>query len=98
MTRELAVDDSFEKVIETFVPGTTENGATEVRLSVEQLHRCRGTDLDLSNFIQAVRLVVQADESDGRVAIEDAERELQLDQPALTKLGLLLRAERDVWR
>src|SRR5205823_11741283 len=28
----------------------------------------------------------------------DVERELQLDPPALTKLGLLLRAERDVWR
>src|SRR6266704_6824051 len=41
VTREYAVDDSFEKAVETFAPGSTENGETEVRLGLENLHRCR---------------------------------------------------------
>jgi class 3 adenylate cyclase len=98
VTRELAVEDSFEKVIEVFVPGSSENGATEVRLSLEQLHRCRGTDLDIGNFLQAVRLAVAADQTGARVLSEDVERELKLEQRELIKLGRLLSTEHDVWR
>ncbi len=98
VTREFAVADSFERVLETFAPGSTENGASEVRLGLEQLHRCRDTDADIANFVQAVRLAVVADESDSRVTSGDVARELRLDELAVMKLGCLLQAERDIWR
>ena len=98
VTRDLAVEDSFEKVIEMFVPGTTENGSTEIRLDLDQLHRCRGTDPDLSNFVQAMRLAVVADQADGRVTSHEVQQELNLDSAAMMKLGRLLQAEHDVWR
>ena len=98
VTREYAVEDSFEKVIETFAPGTTQNGETEVRLGLEDLHRCRDTDPDIANFVQAVKLAVAADESDSRVTSEGIQGELGLEPPSLMKLGRLLRAEKDVWR
>ena len=98
VTREFAVDDSFEKVIETFVPGTSQNGETEVSLTLEQLHRCRDTDVDVANVVQTLRLAVVADESDSRVASEDVAQALQLGPGAIMRLGRLLRAERDVWR
>src|SRR5579859_1159592 len=98
VAREYAVEDSFEKVIESFAPGTTQNGETEVRLSLEELHRCRDTDADIANFVRAVRLAVVADESDQRIASEDVAQELQLTPGAVMKLGRLLRDERDVWR
>ena len=98
VTREYAVDDSFEKIIETFAPGTTQNGETEVRLGLEDLHRCRETDSDITNFVQAVRLAVAADEADTRVTSEEVQRGLSLEAPAVMKLGRLLHAERDVWR
>ncbi len=98
VTREFAVDDSFERVIETFAAGSTENGATEVRLTIDQLHRCRDTDPDISNFVQAVRLAVLADEADARITSEEVAAALKLDEMAVMKLGCLLQAERDVWR
>ena len=98
VTREYAVEDSFEKVIETFAPGTSQNGETEVSLTLEQLHRCRDTDLEIANFVQAVRLAVAADESDARVTSDEVERHLGLDSGGVMRLGRLLRAERDVWR
>jgi class 3 adenylate cyclase len=98
VTREFAVVDSFERVIETFAAGSTENGATEVRLSIDQLHRCRDTDGDIDNFVRAVRLAVVADEADTRVMSDDIARHLRLDDPAVMKLGRLLQSERDVWR
>ena len=98
VTREYAVDETFEKVIETFAPGTTQNGETEVTLGLEDLHRCRDTDDDIANFVHAVKLVVGADESDSRITSEAVGRELGLELPALMKLGRLLRAEKDVWR
>ena len=98
VTREYAVEDSFEKVIETFAPGGNENGATEVRLNIEQLHRCRETDSDISNFVGAVGLAVLADQADARVTSDQAAHELSLEPDAVRKLGRLLRAERDVWR
>ncbi len=98
VAREFSVDDSFERVIEFFAAGSTENGATEVRLSIDQLHRCRDTDPDISNFVQAVHLAVTADEADVRVASEDVAQALRLDPGAVVKLGRLLQAEHDVWR
>jgi class 3 adenylate cyclase len=98
VTREYAVEESFEKVIESFAPGTTQNGETEVRLGLEDLHRCRETDADISNFVQAMKLVVAADESDSPVTSEEVQRVLELEPQAIMKLGRLLRAEKDVWR
>jgi class 3 adenylate cyclase len=98
VTREYAVDDSFEKVIEAFAPGSTQNGETEISLSIEQLHKCSETDLEIGHFVQTVRLAVSADQNDARVTSEAVARELKLDERALMKLGRLLRAERDVWR
>lgn len=98
VTREYAVDDSYEKIIEAFAPGTTQNGETEVRLDLEDLHRCRETDGAIKNFVQAVRMAVAADESDSRVTSDAVRRDLGLDDPDVMKLGRLLRAEKDVWR
>ena len=98
VTREYAIDDSFEKVLDSFAPGTTENGETEVRLDLENLHRCRDTDADISNFVRVVRLAVSADEVDTWVTSEAVAHDLQLDRESCIKLGRLLRAEKDVWR
>ena len=98
VAREFAIEDSFEKVIEVFAPGSTENGATATSLTIEQLHRCRDTDAEITSFVHAVRLAVAADEVDARVTNEEAARELSLDGSGVMKLGRLLRAERDIWR
>src|SRR4029077_14403736 len=81
-TRELAVDDSFEKVIAMFVPDAATNGGTELKLSLVQLHRCRDTQADLDTFVQAVRLVVDADQAVRRVTSEGAALDLKLDAQA----------------
>jgi class 3 adenylate cyclase len=98
VTREYAVEESFEKALELFAPGSSENGETEVRLTIEQLHRCRDTDMEIANFVQAVRVAVTADESDERVISDRAAKALGLEGAGIMKLGRLLRAERDVWR
>jgi class 3 adenylate cyclase len=98
VARDCAVDHSFERVVEVFAPGSTENGATEVRLSIEQLHRASETDADIANFVQAVRLAVDADEADARMESEELARALHLDELAVMKVGRLLQAEKDVWR
>src|SRR5204863_340890 len=98
VTREYAVDDSFEKVLEAFAPGTTENGETEVKLGIEYLHRCHDTDPDIANFVHVVKLAVAADEVDTWVTSEAVAHDLQLDGESCMKLGRLLRAEKDVWR
>jgi class 3 adenylate cyclase len=97
-TRELAVDESFEKVIATFAPDSASNGETEVKLSLEQLHRCRDTQADLRNFVQAVRLAIDADQAVERVTSHDAVRELSLDPQATAKLGRLLSVAPDTCR
>jgi class 3 adenylate cyclase len=74
------------------------NGETEVRLTVEQLHRCRDTQADLENFVHAVRLAVDADQAVERVTSEDAALELKLDGHATAKLGRLLSLAPDVCR
>jgi class 3 adenylate cyclase len=97
-TRELAVDDSFEKVIAMFAPDESTNGGTELKLSLDQLHRCRETQSDLDAFVQAVRLAVDADQAVDRVTSEDAALELKLDAQATAKLGRLLSAAPDICR
>ena len=98
VTREYAVDESFEKALEMFAPGSTLNGETEVSLSLQDLHRCRETDADIANFVQVVKLAVASDESDAPVTSEAVEDALRIEGPAIMKLGRLLRAEKDVWR
>ena len=98
VTREYAVDESFEKALEMFAPGSTQNGETEVSLSIQELHRCREIDGDIANFLQAVKMAVASDESDSRVTSEAVADELRLEGPETMKLGRLLRAEKDVWR
>jgi class 3 adenylate cyclase len=97
-TRELAVDDSFEKVIAMFAPDGESNGDSEVKLSLEQLHRCRDTQAELDIFVQAIRLAVDADQAIARVSSDDAARELKLDPQATAKLGRLLNAAPDICR
>jgi class 3 adenylate cyclase len=97
-TRELAVDESFEKVIAMFAPDEMSNGDAEVKLTLEQLHRCRDAQLDLDNFVQAVKLAVDADQALERVTSDDATRELKLDSQATAKLGRLLGAAPDICR
>jgi class 3 adenylate cyclase len=97
-TRELAVDDSFEKVIAMFVPDAATNGGTELKLSLQQLHRCRDTQADLDTFVQAIRLVVDADQAVRRVTGADAALDLKLDPHATAKLGRLLSAAPDICR
>jgi class 3 adenylate cyclase len=97
-TRELAVDESFEKVIAMFAPDEASNSETEVRLSIEQLHRCRETQADLDNFVQAIRLAVDADQAVQRVTSVAAAQDLKLDTQAIAKLGGLLSVAPDICR
>ncbi len=110
MTRELAVEDSFERAAAMFAPvplgGNGSNGGVsavvspdaEVTLSLEQLHRCRDTHHDLENFVQAVRMAVVADQENRRLTSEEVVRELGLDELATIKLGRLLVASPEVCR
>jgi class 3 adenylate cyclase len=105
VTRELAVEDSFERVVAMFGPlpesnghnGSADAGAT-VALSVEQLHRCRDTQGDLENFVQAVRMAVTADQENRRLTSAEVARELTLDELSVVKLGRLLAASPEVCR
>jgi class 3 adenylate cyclase len=110
-TREFAVEDSFERVIETLV-GSREgersaghNGSKgsaaadmHVTLTIDQLHLCRDTAAELEHFIHAVRLAVLADQENRRLTSEDVRRVLSLDQPSVVKLGRLLADSPDVCR
>jgi class 3 adenylate cyclase len=115
VTRELAVEDSFERVASMFGPHPESNGSngsaggaaaadaadaadTEVTLTVEQLHRCRDTQGDLENFVQAVRLAVTADQENRRLASDEVARELTLEELSTIKLGRLLAASPEVCR
>jgi class 3 adenylate cyclase len=97
-TRELAVDDSFEKVIAMLGPTGASNGEGEVALSIEQLHRCRDTQDDVGNFVQAIRLAVDADQAVVRITSHDSAEALTLGQNAVTKLGRLLSVAPDICR
>ena len=98
LTRELAVDETFERVIAMFAPDEASNGDSEVKLSLEQLHRCRETQGELDTFVSAIRLAVAADETVGRVTSEEAAQELNLDAQATAKLGRLLSVAPDICR
>ena len=97
-TRELAVDEAFERVIAMFAPDETSNGETEVKLSLEQLHRCRDVQAELDTFVQAIRLAVDADQAVERVTSDDAARQLKLEPEAAAKLGQLLSQAPDICR
>ena len=97
-TRELAVDEPFERVIAMFAPDESSNGESELKLSLEQLHRSRDTQGELESFVQAIRLAVDADQAVERVTSDDAARELKLDSQAIAKLGRLLSAAPDICR
>jgi class 3 adenylate cyclase len=100
VTRELAVDETFERVIAMLAPASDDasNGDSEVKLTLEQLHRCRDTQGDLDNFVSAIRLAVDADQAVDRVTSIAAARELKLDSPALSKLGRMLSVAPDICR
>lgn len=105
VTRELAVEDSFERVVAMFGPVPESNGhngsadaGALVALSVEQLHRCRDTQGDLENFVQAVRMAVTADQENRRLTSEEVARELTLEELSVVKLGRLLSASPEVCR
>jgi len=97
-TREFAVEDSFETVTGMFKFEGETNGDFVLSLSTDRLHRCRGTHADTDNFVSAIKLVVDADQSMQRLTREDAARELNLDGLAATKLGRLLAAAPDICR
>jgi class 3 adenylate cyclase len=104
-TREFAVEDSFERVVEMFGAPAESNGSNgshgadaEVTLTIEQLHRCRDTQGDLENFVQAVRLAVAADQENRRLTSEEVARELSLDELSTIKLGRLFAVSPEVCR
>jgi len=97
-TREFAVEDSFETVSGMFKFEGEANGDVVISLSTDRLHRCRGVQADTENFVSAIKLVVDADQSMQRLTREDAARELNLDGLAATKVGRLLAAAPDICR
>jgi len=104
-TREFAVADSFERVVAMFRPAPESNGSNggvtadaEMALSIEQMHRCRGTEKDLDNFLQAVRTAVTADQENRRLTSEELARALILDDLSTIKLGRLLAVSPEVCR
>jgi class 3 adenylate cyclase len=97
-TRELAVDDSFERVITMLGPTGASNGDGEVTLGIGRLHRCRDTQEDIDNFVQAIRLAVEADQAVEKVTSHLVAETLDLGQHAVAKLGRLLSAAPDICR
>ncbi|HEX9098342.1 MAG TPA: adenylate/guanylate cyclase domain-containing protein [Candidatus Dormibacteraeota bacterium] len=97
-TREFAVEDSFETVTGMFKFEGETNGDFVLSLGTDHLHRCRGTQADMENFVAAIRLVVDADQAMQRFTSEHAARELNLDGLAAAKLGRLLAAAPDICR
>ncbi len=97
-TREFAIEDSFQTVSGMFRSEGVVDGDVAIGLSIDQLHRCRGTEADIESFVSAIRLVVEADQAMGRINREDAVRELNLDGIAATKLGRLLALAPDICR
>src|SRR5260370_9935668 len=89
-TREFAVDESFETVTGMFRSEGISDGDIVVRLGIDRLHHCRGMERDAANFVQAIRLAVEADQAMRRLDREDAGRELRLDDYAATRLGRIL--------
>ncbi|HSS93032.1 MAG TPA: adenylate/guanylate cyclase domain-containing protein [Candidatus Dormibacteraeota bacterium] len=97
-TREFAVEDSFQTVSGFFKSEGVVDGDVVISLGIDQLHRSRGTHADTENFVQAIRLAVDADQAMRRLTREDAVVGLGLDGAAATKLGRLLATAPDVCR
>jgi len=97
-TREFAIEDSFQTVSGMFKSEGVVDDDVAISLSVEQLHRSRGTQADIENFMSAIRLVVEADQAMRRITRDEAARELNLDVAATTKLGRLLALAPDICR
>src|SRR4029077_2941794 len=97
-TREFAIEDSFQTVSGMFKAEGVVDGDVAISLSVEQLHRCRGTQPDMDNFMSAIRLAVEADQEMRRINRDDIARELNLDDASATKLGRLLALAPDICR
>jgi class 3 adenylate cyclase len=97
-THEFAIEDSFQTVSGMFKSEGVVDGDVAISLSVEQLHRCRGTQPDMDNFMSAIRLAVEADQAMRRINRDDVARELNLDEASATKLGRLLALAPDISR
>jgi len=97
-TREFAIEDSFQTVSGMFKSEGVVDGDVAISLSVEQLHRCQGTQADIENFMSALRLAVEADQAMRRITRDEAARELNLDDVAATKLGRMLALAPDICR
>lgn len=97
-TREFAVQDSFETMTSMFRSEGVRDGDIAISLGIDRLHLCRGTQSDSNNFVQAIRLTVEADQAMCRVDREDAVWELNLDDLSATKLGRMLAMAPDVCR
>src|SRR4030081_480660 len=65
-TREFAIEESFETVSGLFKSEGVIDGGVAVSLTIDRLHQCRGTQADADNFLQAIRLVGDADPALGR--------------------------------
>ncbi len=70
----------------------------EVILTLEQLERYSEVAPDLDNFVQVVRLAVDADQENRRVTSEEVAARLALDAVSLGKLGRLVAISPDVSR
>ncbi len=97
-TREFAVDESFETVTGMFRSEGISDGDIVVGLGIDRLHHCRGMERDADNFVQAIRLAVEADQAMRRLDREDAVRELRLDDYAATRLGRILASAHELCR
>jgi len=111
-TREFAVQDSFESVLKSIgaqadtdgvsngsVGSNGSNGdGAEYRLSIEQLQRYMEPQPDLENFVQLVRVAVEADQEDTPVDSSALASSLGLDGPSVVKLGRLVAFAPDVCR
>ncbi|HEV3102203.1 MAG TPA: adenylate/guanylate cyclase domain-containing protein [Candidatus Dormibacteraeota bacterium] len=98
VTREFAVEESFETVTGMFKAEGLTNGDLAVSLGIDRLHRCCSTQTDMDNFVRAIGLAVEADQAMCRINREDAARELNLDDLGAIKLGRLLSLAPDICR
>ena len=109
-TREFAVAESFENVAAMFGPSAVPNGANSANgangssadfdfaLSIEQLQQYHEPQADLGNFLQLVRIAVEADQQDRAVESAEVAAALALDPAAIAKLGRLVARAPDVCR
>ena len=70
----------------------------ELRLGIEQLQRFVEPQPDLDNFLEVVRIAVEADQDDRRVESAAVAAALGLEGMAINKLGLLAESTPDVSR